>query len=163
MRPCTKDVCEYIFEESFKGGVLSELQHFPTESHFDLSLASKAISSQRVGQIFEPFPTFFLKHNEMRGKRGNLDEIKKAQQSGVDVAKARKTDEKNKDTNAMQDLFAELPTIHMMCKDVNTDDELRIKLNATLKDDVKGYKAYNMIRYILATNRSSIRQLKGDD
>jgi hypothetical protein len=25
MRPCTKDVCEYIFEESFKGGVLSEL------------------------------------------------------------------------------------------------------------------------------------------
>jgi len=50
-----------------------------------------------------------------------------------------------------------------MCKDVNTDDELRIKLNATLKDDVKGYKAYNMIRYILATNRSSIRQLKGDD
>jgi len=78
MRPCTKDVCEYIFEESFKGGVLSELKHFPTESHFDLSLASKAISSQRVGQIFEPFPTFFLKHNEMRGKRGNLDEIKKA-------------------------------------------------------------------------------------
>ena len=42
----------------------------------------------------------------------------------------------------------------MICKDVNNDDELRIKLNAILKNDEKGYKAYNMIRYILATNRS---------
>ena len=122
MRPCTKDMCEYIFEESFKGGVLSELKHFPTESHFDLSLASKAISSQRVGQIFEPFPTFFLKHNELRGKRGNLDEIKKAQQSGVDVAKAKKTDEKNKDTHAMNELFAELPNVYKMIQDANNDD-----------------------------------------
>ena len=48
MRPCTKDMCEYIFEETFKGGVLSELKHFTTEAHLDLSLASKAISSQRV-------------------------------------------------------------------------------------------------------------------
>ena len=126
MRPCTKDVCEYIFEESFKGGVLSELKHFPTESHFDLSLASKAISSQRVTDIFEPFPTFFLKQSEMRGKRGNLDEIKKAQQTGVDVKNAKKTDAKNKDTTAMQDLFAELPSVQTMFKDVNNDDELRI-------------------------------------
>lgn len=132
MRPCTKDVCEYIFEESFKGGVLSELKHFPTESHFDLSLASKAISSQRVTDIFEPFPTFFLKQSEMRGKRGNLDEIKKAQQTGVDVKNAKKTDAKNKDTTAMQDLFAELPSVQTMFKDVNNDDELRIKLNAIL-------------------------------
>lgn len=132
MRPCTKDVCEYIFEESFKGGVLSELKHFPTESHFDLSLASKAISSQRVTDIFEPFPTFFLKQSEIRGKRGNLDEIKKAQQTGVDVKNAKKTDAKNKDTTAMQDLFAELPSVQTMFKDVNNDDELRIKLNAIL-------------------------------
>lgn len=78
MRPCLKEVCEYIFEETFKGGVLSELKHFPTESLFDLSLASKALNSNRVGQILEPFPTFFLKNNEIRSKRGNLDEIKKA-------------------------------------------------------------------------------------
>lgn len=48
MRPCTKEVCEYIFEETFKGGVLSELKHFTTESLFDLSLAAKAICSARV-------------------------------------------------------------------------------------------------------------------
>ena len=93
----------------------------------------------------------------MRGKRGNLDEIKKAQLSGTDVKTAKKTDEKNKDTQAMQDLFAELPSVHLMLKDVNNDDELRIKLNAILNNDEKGYKSYNMIRYILATNRSSIR------
>jgi hypothetical protein len=50
-----------------------------------------------------------------------------------------------------------------MCKEVSNDEELRIKLNAILKDDLKGYKAYNMIRYILATNRSSIRLLKIDE
>jgi hypothetical protein len=78
IRPCTKDVCEFTFEEIFKGGVLSELKHFPKESHFDLTLASKAISSQRVAHIFEPFPTFFLINREERKKNGNLYEIKKA-------------------------------------------------------------------------------------
>lgn len=161
IRPCNKDRCQFTFEENFKGGVLSELKLFPTESHFDLSLASKAISSNRV--VFEPFPTFFLKKGEIRPKNGNLDEIKIAQKNGIDVAWAKKTDENNKDTTFMQNLFAELPNVQMMCKDVNNDEELRIKLNVILKDDEKGYKAYNMIRYILATNRSSIRQLKGDE
>jgi hypothetical protein len=78
MRPCLNETCEYIFEENFKGGLLSELKHFTTESLFDLSLAAKAISSQRAAQIFEPFPSFFLKDREFRKKNGNLANIKKA-------------------------------------------------------------------------------------
>ncbi len=78
MRPCNKEVCEYIFDESFSGGLLSELKYFSHEAHFDLSIASKAICSSRSTQIFEPFPTFFLKDHELRTRRGNLDAIKKA-------------------------------------------------------------------------------------
>jgi hypothetical protein len=45
------------------------------EAFLNISLAAKALFSNRAGQVFEPFPTFFLKKNEMRGKRGNLDVI----------------------------------------------------------------------------------------
>lgn len=45
VRPCNRQVCEFTFEESFKGGLLTELKYFPHESLFDLSLAAKAILS----------------------------------------------------------------------------------------------------------------------
>lgn len=48
-RPCTSPVCEYIFEESLTGSVLSELKHFPAEALFDLSIAGKAMFSSRAG------------------------------------------------------------------------------------------------------------------
>jgi|LauGreDrversion4_2_1035121.scaffolds.fasta_scaffold133629_2 hypothetical protein len=78
VRPCTKDACEFTFEESFKVGLLSELKYFTHESLFDLSMAAKSLLSSRANQVFVPFPSFFLKHQEICGKRGNLDEIKKA-------------------------------------------------------------------------------------
>ena len=59
----------------------------------------------------------------------------------------------------MNDIFAELPSVQAMILNVNNDEELRNKLKNILKDEIKGYKAYNLIRYILATNRSSIRKL----
>ena len=59
----------------------------------------------------------------------------------------------------MNDIFAELPSVQAMILNVNNDEELRNQLKNILKDEIKGYKAYNLIRYILATNRSSIRKL----
>lgn len=41
----------------------------------------------------------------MRGKRGNLDEIKKAQTLGNNVTKAKMTDQKNKDLALMMEIF----------------------------------------------------------
>lgn len=75
-RACFDKMCEYVFEESLTGSVLAELKHYPLECAFDLSVAAKALFSGRSTQIFEPFPSFFLKHNEIREKRGNLDSIK---------------------------------------------------------------------------------------
>ena len=85
-RACFNNMCEYVFEESLTGSVLAELKHYPHESAFDLSIAAKALYSYRATQIFEPFPSFFLKHNEIRDKRGNLDAIKKQQLEGKDVS-----------------------------------------------------------------------------
>lgn len=47
-RPCTSYACEFTFEESFKGRLLTELKYFPHEAHFELSIASKAILSKRA-------------------------------------------------------------------------------------------------------------------
>ena len=76
VRTCPEEACEFTFEESFRGGLLSELKYFTHEAHFDLSIAAKAILSTRAAQILEPFPTFFLKKDEDRRKCGNLDLIK---------------------------------------------------------------------------------------
>ena len=105
VRPCTGSACEFTFEESFKGGLLTELKYFTHEAHFDLSIAAKAILSARATQIFEPYPTFFLKRNEMRDKRGNLDAIKFAQVSGQDLTKVKKVDETNKDVHSMAEII----------------------------------------------------------
>lgn len=104
-RACLDSVCEYIFEESLNGSVLTELKHAPHEALFDVSLAAKALLSTRATQIFEPFPSFFLKYNEIRDKRGNLDEIKKQQLKGQDVGKAKRVDEKNKNIQEMTDII----------------------------------------------------------
>jgi hypothetical protein len=54
------------------------LKYYTHESALDISIAAKALFSGRSTNVFEPFPSFFLKHFELRDKRGNLDEIKKA-------------------------------------------------------------------------------------
>ena len=38
----------------------------------DLSFASEALFSNRGSQVFEPFPSFMLKDQQMRGKSGFL-------------------------------------------------------------------------------------------
>ena len=48
VRPCTRQACEFTFEESFKGGLFTELKYFPHEALFDLSIAGKAILSTRA-------------------------------------------------------------------------------------------------------------------
>ena len=129
LRTCSREMCEYIFEESFHGSLLTELKHFTLESHLDISIASKAIFSTRNQDIFEPFPTFFLKAHELRGKRGNLDEIKKAQIAGVDVNKAKKTNAGNKDMIKMMEIFSLIPGLRELVNDVETDEALKKKLS----------------------------------
>jgi hypothetical protein len=58
------------------GTVFPEVKYNKNEATLDVFLASKAIFSSRATTIVEPFPSFFLKHNEIRTKRGYLDNVK---------------------------------------------------------------------------------------
>jgi hypothetical protein len=100
------------------------LKYFTNEAHCDISVAAKAILSSRVTQIFEPYPTFLLKRAEIRDKRGDLDEIKKAQISGINVGNAKKVDQSNKDVQLMADIIAAIPSMDQLITNVNTEDEL---------------------------------------
>lgn len=79
------------------------------------------------------------------------------------MAGAKKTDEKNKNLNDMAKVFCLLPAIRELTFGVETEEDLIKKLQTEIyKDDktgVSGYQAYKLVRYILATNRSTIRYL----
>jgi hypothetical protein len=108
--------------------VISELTHFPNESHFDLSISGKAITSTRVTNIFEPFPSFYLKKNELRDRGGNLDEIKKRQLAGQDVSGAKKVDDNNKNVNDLSRVFCMLPPVRELIGGCKTEQDLIKKL-----------------------------------
>ena len=67
--------------------IYPELKQRYTSIQLDLSLASECAFAGP--QSFEPFPSFLLINKEIRSKRGYLDNIAKAKESGVtgDVAK----------------------------------------------------------------------------
>ena len=62
----------------------------------------------RVLKTFEPFPSFFLKNKELRTKRGYLDNIKKARETG---GEAQDVNESNKDILKIRKLFKGIPSV----------------------------------------------------
>lgn len=101
------------------------LKFFLNEAFLDLTIASKALFSTRATTVVEPFPTFFLKHFELRGKRGYLDEIQKVKLKGEDIKNAKCIDEKNKDLAEMQNIFAKIPSPNEMLKNSHDEESLK--------------------------------------
>jgi hypothetical protein len=100
----------------------------------------------------------------MREKRGNLDAIKIAQLSGSDLTKVKKVDETNKDLATMAEIIKRFPTIDYLISGVQTDEEIIAKLRDIFRFNTEyAFLAYKLMWYILATNRSSIRQLSPED
>jgi hypothetical protein len=64
----------------------------------------------------------------------------------------------------MADLITELPAIEAIIQGVDTEEGLIEKLRKynTAKPE-KAFLSYKLMRYILATNRSSIRRLKPEE
>ena len=71
----------FKFEEIFGVKLHSELQNNADSIALDLSLTSKALYSARSYDIFEPFPTFFLRNKENRDRsvfsNGKITEFQK--------------------------------------------------------------------------------------
>ncbi|CDW86592.1 uba ts-n domain containing protein [Stylonychia lemnae] len=160
LRTCGSDHCEFTFEENFGGTIFSEIKYNTEEAILDISLSAKALFSSRAGQVFEPFPTFFLKGTEMRGKRGNLDLIQQAQKLGQTVSNSKKVDEKNKDIQSMINILIKLPKVQTLIQKIENEQQLRAKLNEIYKSEKDGWKAYKILSYIFATNRTTIKKLE---
>jgi len=90
----------FKFEEIFGVKLFPELQQNLHLVELELSLAAKTVFSTRALDIFEPFPTFFLKEREERQrsifKEGNIpiSEVKKD----------------NKDLPLIKKIFTKLPS-----------------------------------------------------
>ena len=74
MRPCQKDACMFKWEETEHFGTcLAELRACPAATAVDLCLASQAAASASSAKVFEPFPSFMLKEQQMRARAGQFD------------------------------------------------------------------------------------------
>ena len=74
-------------------------------------------------------------------------------------------DETNKDVETMAEIIRRIPTIDYLINGVQTDEEIIEKLREIFPPfkTENAFLAYKLMWYILATNRSSIRQLNPED
>jgi len=119
--------------------------------------------SSRNTIVSEPFPTFFLKKQEMRSKRGFLDNIKEMQVTGKNISEAKKIDEKNKDVDRLMKIFNYFPSPSEMLKKSTDEESLREYITTVCKDKQEALDAYKLLGYIFATNRTTIKMLKADE
>lgn len=96
LKPCHKEHCQFSFEESFGVKVLGEFAQNHEGQELNAACAANAVFSGRSKDVFEPFPTFMLKKQEMRSKAGFLDGVKEAKAAGKEIGQAAKTDSENK-------------------------------------------------------------------
>ena len=76
----------------------------------------------------------------------------------------KKVDETNKDLETMIEIIKQIPTIDYLISGVQTDKEIIEKLRERFPVKTENaFLAYKLMWYILATNRSSIRQLSPED
>ena len=66
LSPCGTEFCMFKFEEIFGVKLYAELQNSLPLIELDVSFACKAVASARCFDVFEPFPSFFLKQHEDR-------------------------------------------------------------------------------------------------
>ena len=154
-----KELWEFSFEESQGIFITPEIRKNPEAFSLDLSILAESVMGCRAGKTFEPFPSFFLLNQELRGKRGYLDNIKKARERG---GEAREVLEKNKDIKQIRTLFNYIPSIKRNLAKCNNDEALILKLEEQAKDYEKAQSVYKLLQYITCTNRVNFRKLEGD-
>lgn len=139
LRTCDKDLCLFTFEELGVGApVLQEVQTSPEIIDFELSLAMVATESHR--DVFEPFPTFLLEKEQIRGRSGWFSKVERidsantaqmaARSSSVHVRDSRMIDSmsSNKNMSILKAVLLSYPSVEVMqeCRD---EGSLRTTLN----------------------------------
>ena len=114
----------------------------------------------RAGKTFEPFPSFFLKDKELRSKRGYLDNIQKARETGET---AKEVKDNNKDIKKIRSLFKIIPSIEKCLSKCSDDTILLSTLKKQTKDPLEAQSAYKLLQYLTCTNRVSFKKLEGSE
>lgn len=114
----------------------------------------------RAAKTFEPFPTFFLKDNEMRTKRGYLDNIKTARETG---GEAKDVKENNKDIKKIRNLFKYIPSVEKCLSKCSDDQILVSTIEKQTKEPGESQDIYKLLRYLACTNRVNFKLLEGED
>lgn len=179
---CDAELCLYRFEEVGIGvSVLQELQNSEL-IEFELSLAADATTSHR--DVFEPYPAFLLKTREIRkrsgffsnytssGSIGCLESIESTISSVISNAGKEYVD--NKDLHLLHSLINSFPSVAEM-QECTGEIELMLKLGASwlthlsnsgnfkrnnFSDAENVWLPYNVLRYVLFTNRLSMHILQ---
>eukprot|EP00253_Pinus_taeda_P013918 PITA_13918 len=174
---CADELCLFGFEVLGLGAqVLPELVRMPLELiDLEISLASAAANGYR--DVFEPFPPFLLQEREIRqrSKVLNDNDIENPNDNPTSMSNPRN---KNKNMDALRSIIKSFPPVSEMrlCAD---EAELRVKLGKSwlstaeaqslqkLGDEYFGKEAwqlpYDVLRFILCTNRLSLVFLSEDD
>lgn len=148
--PCENDFCEHRYEQVEGFSLLAELRNKISVAHLELAFAAKAAFSQRATNVFEPFPSFMLKSNQVRGRAGFLDAHRVKYDRSMDA---------NKDLQGVINLFNRLPHPETLIKSCQDELSLRAYLTNLSTSNPKDDNIYRLMRYILATNHISILPL----
>jgi hypothetical protein len=148
--PCENDFCEHRYEQVEGFSVLAELKNKIDVAHLELAFAAKAAFSGRSTNVFEPFPSFMLKSNQVRGRAGFLDAHRVRYDRSMDA---------NKDLQGVINIFNRLPHPDTLLKSCQDELSLRAYLTNLSLSNPKDDNIYRLMRYILATNHVSILPL----
>lgn len=146
LRPCSSEMCEFRFEEISGISVFAELTSNPSLVLLDISFAAESATSGRNLTVFEPFPSFLLKKNQIRGKSGFL--------SGMTYS----TDmDSNKDIALLRNLISAIPNLNTIKSSCVDEITCRDFISLQCPD---GLLMYKLLRYIVATNRLNMVKLE---
>ncbi|GLJ56186.1 hypothetical protein SUGI_1206470 [Cryptomeria japonica] len=170
---CEKEFCLFSFEEQGLGAsVLQELQKSELMD-LELTLAFAATKCERNRDVFEPYPTFLLKREELRRRSGFFSSYKHG--THVESCQISNLYERkhlcNKNIELLGQLIGSFPPLSEM-QQCSHEMELVLKLgmswlksngnSADLSEEDYAEKLrlpYKILTYILITNRLSLHPL----
>ncbi|KAI5079423.1 hypothetical protein GOP47_0004902 [Adiantum capillus-veneris] len=192
LRTCDKELCLFTFEEVGVGTpVLQEVLSSPEIIDFELSLALVAANSPR--DVFEPFPTFLLQREQLRGRSGWFSKTQRfesadtaymaAQMSIVQVGAVQQdtTFSSNKNLRVLNDVLSAIPPVEEMrkCRDeASLRDTLNSIWDKKMATDRQSKRPeeqenpnwanvkslpFSVLRYVLSTSRVKLHLMQANE
>lgn len=171
IRTCQNELCLYEFEELRLGfAILQEVQESPEVVNLEMDLACAAASTAR--DVFEPFPGQLLANPEVRGRSGWFSHAVPPPSpntlthvvTAVKLSEAAAQGLGNKNMKLLLSTLQSIPPVVELSQ--SADEKALRKILAMAGYTGLGWKtgkemclSYDLLRFILSTNRLSLRFL----